>query len=60
MSNKIEFTANQTRSIVAAYKRGESSIVIAERFKVTSPTIIRVLRENKVKVKGRGRYEVAA
>ena len=60
MSNRIEFTSNQIRSIVSAYKRGESSIKIAERLKVTSPTIIRVLRENKVRVKGRGRYEVAA
>jgi hypothetical protein len=56
MAVKHELTSNQIRSIVARYKNGESSVKLAERFEVSIPTVLRILRTNKVKVHPRGRY----
>jgi len=49
-------TRVQLRSIASRYKRGESSIKIAEHFGVTNTSVIRWLRLQKVKIRGRGRY----
>jgi hypothetical protein len=61
----LEFTAAQQRSIVSRYqgskrKSPESSISIARDFETSSNTILRVLRENKVKIRKVGRYATAS
>jgi len=59
MAAATEFTSRQEQSIVTRYKAGESSIRIAERLGVTPNVVLRVLRANGVKVRGRGRYPSA-
>lgn len=51
-----EFNSNQRRSIVARYKKGESSISIAADYDCSSNVILRLLREEGVRVKRPGRY----
>ncbi len=55
-----EFTSNQRRSIVARYKRGESSISIGADYGCSSNVILRLLRAEGVRVKKPGRYATAA
>ena len=43
-------------SIVRRYQEGDSSVKLAEHYGVVPATIIRLLRERSVKIKGRGRY----
>ena len=52
--------ASSIASIKRRYKSGESAAKIADFYGVSEGVILRILRANKVKVKGRGRYPVAA
>jgi len=58
MTNSLEtqLTVTQINSIIRRYKNGESSIKIAEHYGVCSSTIVRLLRQQGVKIKSRGRY----
>lgn len=51
---------NSIESIVRRYKEGTSSIKLAAQYDVTPSTIIRILRDHKVKIRPRGRYKAAA
>lgn len=48
-------TSNQQRSIVARYKKGEGLVEIAEAIKLGIPVVRRVLVDNKITIRGRGR-----
>jgi hypothetical protein len=52
---QIQLTANQTKSIVSKYNKGVGLVALATEFEHSIPVIRRVLSENKVKVRGRGR-----
>jgi len=58
--SKIEVTANATRSIVSKYEKGAGLVALTEEFELSIPVIRRVLTENGVKIRGRGRPVVAA
>jgi len=50
-----KLTANELRSAVARYKKGEGLAAIADALEYSLPVIRRVLIEAKVKIRGRGR-----
>lgn len=51
-----QLTVTQIASIVRRYEAGESSRKIAAHYGVSGSTLIKVLRTQGVKIKGRGRY----
>lgn len=55
----LTITSNQTRSIVARYKKGETIREIADLFEISNSTVLRILRDNKVKIRPRGRRPAA-
>ncbi len=52
---KKTVTENQRRSIVSRYNKGEGLISLSSEFELSPPVIRRVLIENKVSIRGRGR-----
>ncbi len=48
-------TANQVRSIVSKYNKGMGLLDLSDEFPYSVPVIRRVLREQKVRIRGRGR-----
>lgn len=51
----------RSHSVIARrYRSGESSIRIAEDYRVTPRAILNLLRRLGVRIKGRGRYRSAA
>lgn len=57
---RITFTDAQQKSICKRYKDNESSISLSEEYGVSSNVILRVLRDNKIKIRGPGRYANAS
>ncbi len=51
----LTITSNQTRSIVSRYKKGETVRDLATSFEISNTSVLRILRENKVKIRPRGR-----
>jgi hypothetical protein len=56
---QTKVSANQARSIVSRYGKGEGLVALADDFKYGIQVIRRVLIEAKVKIRGRGRPAVA-
>lgn len=55
MSNAYPFTKQQIKSIVNRYsKKFESAASIAASYEVSTPTILRLLRNENVKIRPRG------
>ena len=52
---KKTVTENQRRSIVSRYGKGEGLISLSAGFELSPPVIRRVLVDNKVPIRGRGR-----
>lgn len=52
---QTKVTANQVRSIVSRYGKGEGLVAIAEAVKLGVGIVRRTLAEEKVKIRGRGR-----
>ncbi len=52
---KKTVTENQRRSIILRYDKGEGLISLSTEFKLSPPVIRRVLVDNKVTIRGRGR-----
>ena len=57
---QIEVTVNATRSLVSKYNKGTGLVALAEEFGLSVPVIRRVLTENEVQIRGRGRPVVTA
>jgi len=55
----LTITSNQTRSIVARYKKGETIRDLSETFGISNSSVLRILRDNKVKIRPRGRRPAA-
>ncbi len=53
--SRTEFSYNLTRSIVSKYKKDIGLVELALRFGVSTTVIARILREQGVKIRGRGR-----
>ncbi len=51
----LTITNNQTRSITAGYKNGATIRELADKFEISNSSVLRILRENKVKIRPRGR-----
>ena len=56
---KAAVTSNQVRSIVSKYRKGTGLVSLAGEFGFSVPVIRRVLTEQDVSVRGRGRPVVA-
>lgn len=52
-------TSAQIASIIRRYKNGESGAKIGENYGVSGTAILNLLRQNGVKIKGRGRYKAS-
>lgn len=52
---RITVTSNKTRSLVTKYKKGAGLVALAEEFGLSTPVIRRLLTENDVVIRGRGR-----
>jgi len=52
---KVKLTANQVRSIVSKYNKNVGLVALATEFGHSVPVIRRVLEENDVTIRGRGR-----
>ena len=52
---RTKVTSNQTRSIVSKYGKGEGLVALAALFGVSTTVISRILREEGVEIRGRGR-----
>lgn len=57
---KTKVSPNDTRSIVSKYKKGAGLVTLSEVFEISTTVITRILREQKVKIRGRGRPAVVA
>lgn len=57
---KITLNANQTKSLVSKYNKGAGLVALVGEFEVSLPVIRRVLVENGVKIRKRGRPVAAA
>ena len=53
-------TENQRRAIVSRYQKGAGFVELSDDFKRSIPVIRRILVDNKVKIRGRGRPVTAA
>lgn len=56
---KVKVSANQTRSIVSRYGKGEGLVAISEALDLGVQIIRRILGEQGVEVRGRGRPALA-
>ena len=56
---RIELKANAVRSMVSKYNKGAGLVALAEEFGISLPVVRRVLAENGVTIRGRGRPVVA-
>ena len=52
-------SSNQQRSIIAKYRKGDGLVVLSELFKFSTGVIRRVLKDNRVAIRGRGRPATA-
>ncbi len=52
---RIKVLSNTQRSIVSKYGKGLGLVALATEFELSPPVIRRVLTENKVTIRGRGR-----
>ena len=52
---KIEVKSNTARSITAKYRKGTGLVALAKEFELSIPVIRRVITDNGVEVRGRGR-----
>ncbi len=58
--SKMVVKSNTVRSIVAKYGKGIGFVELANTFDISIPVIRRVLTENGVKIRGRGRPALVA
>jgi len=56
MANPIPFSKAQRKQIVRRYEKFMSATRIGEAFNVSAAVILRVLREEDIEIRGRGRY----
>lgn len=52
---RIEVVGNQRKSLVSKYNKGAGLVALATEFELSVPVIRRVLEENNVIIRGRGR-----
>jgi Mor family transcriptional regulator len=55
MATAIALTSNQTRSMVSRYTKGETVRDLAGFFDISTTSVLRILRDNNVKIRPRGR-----
>ena len=52
---QTKVSANQSRSIVSRYKKGDGLVAISEALELGVGVVRRILAAGKVKIRGRGR-----
>lgn len=57
---QITMLANAVKSLVSKYNKGTGLVALSEEFETSVPVIRRILTENEVKIRGRGRPAVTA
>jgi len=55
VATRVEITSNQIRSMKSRYLKGETAQELAGAFKVSTSTVLRLLREAGTEIRQRGR-----
>lgn len=59
MATRIELTTAQIKSMAKKYQKGMGAVALGLEYEVSPSTVLRLLREEGVEIRGRGRPATA-